>query len=77
VFDLVFALFANKWYQSLVRDSIEKKFRVSFPICAAAAVFFPSHRRQLLAPLPFLFLPPHAGTPPFSAAARTRQIREV
>jgi hypothetical protein len=28
VFDLVFALFANKWYQSLVRDSI-KKIRVS------------------------------------------------
>jgi hypothetical protein len=25
VFNLVFALLANKWYQSLVRDSIEKK----------------------------------------------------
>jgi hypothetical protein len=26
VFDLVFAIFANKWYQSLARDSIEKNW---------------------------------------------------
>jgi hypothetical protein len=38
VFDLVFALFANKWYQSLVRDSIEKK--LGFQVPAPSPSFF-------------------------------------
>jgi hypothetical protein len=46
VFDLVFALFANEWYQSLVRDSIEKN-RMSTLFRRAAAVRR-THRYQAI-----------------------------
>jgi hypothetical protein len=43
VFDLIFTLFANKWHQSLVRDSKklgfrEEPFAAAFCIAAPASV---------------------------------------
>jgi hypothetical protein len=49
VFDLVFALFANKWYQSMVRDSIEKKIRVLVPVPPPRSSSC-RRRRQFLSP---------------------------